>query len=58
MVVEMQTLRPNLLIFSFSSSVLSASNVGRQFILNRQIFLTEELNKHDVRRMNAHYTLL
>ena len=58
MVVEMQTLGPNSLIFSFSSSVLSAPNVGGQFILTQQIFFTEELNKHDVRRINAHYTLL
>ena len=46
------------LIFSFSSSVLSAPNAGGQLILSRQIFLTEELNKNDVRRINAHYTLL
>ena len=51
MAVEMQTLGPNLLIFSFSSSVLSAPNVGRWFILSRQIFLTEELYKHDVWRI-------
>ena len=54
MVVEMQTSVPNLLIFSFSSSVLSAPNAGGQFIPSRQILLTEELNKHDVRRINAH----